>query len=119
MASSQGQVGQFERHFAAQSRGLIPYSSGFTVIGKIGGSRSGSYKNKSEPGNAELISISPSLAAVEQAVDSVGAGHRRRKKRKSTKRRGVRRKKPVKRSGGRRRKKRSGNSKRLRRREVL
>ena len=62
------QVKYFERHFNAQARGLIPYSPGFNVVGKL---PSPTRKVPASEPSPSMASVSPAIAAVEQAAGLV------------------------------------------------
>ncbi len=93
------QVSDFQRHFGASARGLIPFNPGFTIVGKVGTSRRLAQKsNLPQPSNA-LVSITPAVAAVEQAASLVGGGKQKRtrkptKKNASAKTKKYRKRKP-------------------------
>ncbi len=78
------QVSDFQRHFGASARGLIPFNPGFTVVGKVGGTRPLSQKSNLPHPSDALVSITPAVAAVEQAASLVGGGKQKRRT-KSTK----------------------------------
>ena len=111
------QVKDFEEHFSAQARGMIPYSQGFTIVGKVRGSKEQFRANTEQTKNG-IVSISPAMAAVEAAAELVGGGKKRSRRRKTTqrltrtKKRGYRNKKSKL-----RRKKKSRTS--TKRREAL
>ena len=98
------EVNDFERHFQAQAKGRIPYTSGFTVVGKM--PHNLDTRSNTEPTSNNIVTVSPAMAAVEQAVGLVGG--RARKGRKSTKKK----KKKVKTAGNVKKRKSSSYRKR-------
>ncbi len=83
------QVNNFKRYFGASAKGQIPFQPGFTVVGKIGGPKPPVQASKAvAPSGGGIVSISPAIAAQEQATSLVGGGTAARKKRKYVKRAG-------------------------------
>ncbi len=87
------QVNNFKRYFGASAKGEIPFQPGFTIVGKVGGPKPQLQSSKAvAPSGGGIVSISPAIAAQEQATSLVGGGTTVRKKRKYVKRAGNKKK---------------------------
>ncbi len=82
------QVNNFKRYFGASAKGQIPFNPGFTIVGKVGGNRPQSQRSNLDSPREGLVSISPAIAAEEQATTLVGGGRRSRINKKREKRTG-------------------------------
>ncbi len=77
------QVNNFKRYFGASAKGEIPFQPGFTIVGKVGGSKpQGQVSKAVAPSGGGIVSISPAIAAQEQATSLVGGATTVTKKRK-------------------------------------
>lgn len=89
------EVKDFEQHFSAQAKGFVPFSPGFTIVGKVGHSRHLTRKNPDEH-KSGIVSISPAMAAVEAAEELIGGGKKTRRRKRVRRTTGKRKKKAYK-----------------------
>ena len=110
------QVSYFEKCFGASAKGLIPYSSGFKIVGKVGEGRPQTQRSNMPPPSEGIVSITPAVAAVEQAASLVGGGRQQKTKHS---RRGVRKKYRKRKKKPKISKKRNSSRVATRRKEAL